>query len=59
MSNKRIKSDMADEEKQEKEIQKQIEKAEQLMQPSASGSDQPSEAELLREFKVEDGVKIG
>ena len=50
---------MAEEEKQEKEIQKQIENAEQLMQPSASGSDQPSEAELLREFKVEDGVKIG
>ncbi|XP_054822717.1 KIN17-like protein [Prosopis cineraria] len=59
MKNKRIKSDMAEEEKQEKEIQKQIEKAEQLMQPPAIGSDQPSQAELPRELKVEDGIKIG
>lgn len=59
MKNKRIKADMADEEKQEREIMKQIEKAEQLMQPPNSDSDQTSQAEPPREFNVEDGVKIG
>ncbi|XP_028803560.1 KIN17-like protein [Neltuma alba] len=60
MKNKRLKSDMAEEEKQEKEIQRQIEKAEQLMkQPSTIGSDQPSQAELPRELKVENGAKVG
>ncbi|KAF7801495.1 KIN17-like protein [Senna tora] len=59
MKNKRIKADMAEEEKQEEEIRKQIGKAEQLMQSSTSGSDKSLQAELPREFQVEDGIKIG
>ncbi|XP_027331537.1 KIN17-like protein isoform X1 [Abrus precatorius] len=59
MKNKRIKADMADEEKQEKEIRKQIEKAEQLMQLPPSESDQPSQVDFSRELNMENGVKVG
>ncbi|KAK7276795.1 hypothetical protein RIF29_17941 [Crotalaria pallida] len=59
MKNKRIKADMADEEKQEKEIMKQIEKAEQLMPLPTTESGQPSQVEPPRELNLEDGVKIG
>ncbi|CAK8540968.1 unnamed protein product [Lathyrus sativus] len=59
MKNKRIKADLVDEEKQEKEIQKQIERAEQLMQLSNPESDQPSQVETTRELNAEDGIKIG
>ncbi|KAM7526748.1 hypothetical protein LguiA_016650 [Lonicera macranthoides] len=45
MKNKRIKADLVDEEKQEREIMKQIERAEQLM-PRANGSDLPLEPQL-------------
>ncbi|CAK8540967.1 unnamed protein product [Lathyrus sativus] len=57
--NKRIKADLVDEEKQEKEIQKQIERAEQLMQLSNPESDQPSQVETTRKLNAEDGIKIG
>ncbi|CAK8540964.1 unnamed protein product [Lathyrus sativus] len=57
--NKRIKADLVDEEKQEKEIQKQIERAEQLMQLSNPESDKPSQVETTRELNAEDGIKIG
>ncbi|KAL2973026.1 hypothetical protein AAZX31_14G025200 [Glycine max] len=50
---------MVDEEKQEKEIRRQIEKAEQMMQPATSEADQPSQVEPLRELNMEDGIKIG
>lgn len=59
MKNKRIKADMVDEEKQEKEIRRQIEKAEQMMQPPTSEADQPSQVEPPRELNMEDGIKIG
>ncbi|KAK7300119.1 hypothetical protein RJT34_10954 [Clitoria ternatea] len=59
MKNKRIKADMADEEKQEKEIRKQIEKAEQLMLPPTSESDKPSQDDPPRELNNENGVKVG
>ncbi|GAU14167.1 hypothetical protein TSUD_169930 [Trifolium subterraneum] len=60
MKNKRIKADMVDEEKQEKEIRKQIERAEQLMQLSnpESDHDQPSQVEPPRELNIKDGTKI-
>ncbi|KAK7293185.1 hypothetical protein RJT34_16047 [Clitoria ternatea] len=50
MKNKRIKADMEDEEKQEKEIRKQIKKAEQLMLPPTSKSDKPSQDDPPREL---------
>ncbi|CAL0307421.1 unnamed protein product [Lupinus luteus] len=59
MKNKRIKADMVDEEKQEKEIMKQIEKAEQLMQLPTTESGQTSQVEPPRELNLDDGVKIG
>ena len=58
LKNKRIKADMVEEEKQEREIRKQIERAEQLM-PLANGSDQSQEIEPKKELKLECGVKIG
>ncbi|XP_062111014.1 KIN17-like protein [Humulus lupulus] len=58
LKNKRIKADMVEEEKQEREIKKQIERAEQLM-PVANGSDQSQELEQKKELKLESGVKIG
>lgn len=57
LKNKRIKSDMADEEKQEREIQKQIEKAEQFM-PLTNGSSQTTESQPLMLPKLENGAKI-
>ncbi|KAI4305431.1 hypothetical protein L6164_028798 [Bauhinia variegata] len=59
MKNKRIKADMVDEERQEKEIRRQIEKAEMLMPPASAGSDQELQAEPPRELKLEDGLKVG
>lgn len=58
LKNKRIKADMVEEEKQEREIRKQIEKAEQLM-TAANGSDQSQEVEVKKELKLDSGVKIG
>lgn len=57
LKNKRIKSDMAEEEKQEREIQKQIEKAEELM-PLTGGSTQLSVQEPVPLAKSENGGKI-
>ncbi|XAR54199.1 hypothetical protein NMG60_11029227 [Bertholletia excelsa] len=56
MKNKRIRADIADEEKQEREIRRQIEKAEQLM-PVSNGEAQPSEAEAKLLTKS-DGEKV-
>ncbi|KAM1470807.1 hypothetical protein ACFX1Q_041297 [Malus domestica] len=70
LKNKRPRADMADEEKQEREIKKQIERVCQSVQVG-NGSDQGSEAEANQEVKVgvgsiqivkvnlEPGVKIG
>ncbi|TQD85179.1 hypothetical protein C1H46_029267 [Malus baccata] len=60
LKNKRPRADMADEEKQEREIKKQIERVCQSMQVG-NGSDQVSEAEANQEVKVnlDPGVKIG
>ncbi|KAL5569083.1 hypothetical protein UlMin_025658 [Ulmus minor] len=58
LKNKRIKSDLVEEEKQEREIRKQIERAEQLM-PLANGSDQSQPAEPSKELKLDGSVKIG
>ena len=55
LKNKRIKADLAEEEKQEREIQKQIEKAAELF----TEPPKPLEAEPVRELKPEAGVKIG
>lgn len=57
LKNKRIKADIVDEEKQEREIQKQIEKAEQLI-PSANGSSQTIESQPVLLPKSENGGKI-
>ncbi|XP_022746334.1 KIN17-like protein isoform X3 [Durio zibethinus] len=57
MKNKRIKLDMVEEEKQEKEIQKQIEKAEQLKMPLES--EENSKQPVTKELNLESGVKIG
>lgn len=54
---KRVKADLAEEEKQEREIKKQIERVHQSM-PNADGDGQANE-EVNRELKVESGVKIG
>ncbi|XP_015885625.1 KIN17-like protein [Ziziphus jujuba] len=54
LKNKRARADMVEEEKQEREIRKQIERAEQLM-PLEYGSDQSQPKEL----KLESGIKIG
>ncbi|GMH20696.1 hypothetical protein Nepgr_022537 [Nepenthes gracilis] len=53
--NKRIKADVAEEEKHEREIMKQIERAEQLM-PVSNGKDKGAEA--LSSDKQENGGKI-
>lgn len=58
MKNKRMRADLAEEEKQEREIKRQIERAEQLA-PLASVSAEPSEAEQTRELRLETGVKLG
>ncbi|OWM70060.1 KIN17-like protein [Punica granatum] len=56
--NKRIRADMVEEEKQEKEILKQIERAGQMM-PAVNGANSNSGSEPLREVTLENGVKIG
>ncbi|KAL0549571.1 hypothetical protein IC582_014056 [Cucumis melo] len=58
MKNKRMRADLAEEEKQEREIKRQIERAEQLA-PLASASAELLEAEQTRELKLESGVKLG
>ncbi|XP_030503321.2 KIN17-like protein [Cannabis sativa] len=58
LKNKRIKADLVEEEKQEREIKKQIERAEQLM-PMANVLDQSQELQPKKELKLESGVKIG
>lgn len=54
LKNKRARSDLVDEEKQEREIRKQIERAEQMVPNGA----QPLEAELMPLEKSENGEKI-
>ncbi|XP_056162547.1 KIN17-like protein [Syzygium oleosum] len=56
--NKRIKADMVDEEKQEKEILKQIERAGQSLPAAAAPADGPG-PEPAREVNLENGAKIG
>jgi DNA/RNA-binding protein KIN17 len=57
MKNKRIKADLVEEEKQEREIQKQIERAAELFVPLATESQAASEPE--KELKSEADVKVG
>ncbi|MBA0813795.1 hypothetical protein Gohar_027617 [Gossypium harknessii] len=57
MKNKRIKLDMVEEEKHEREIQKQIEKAEQLKNPSEAEEDEKKA--VIKEVNLENGMKIG
>ncbi|XP_059628129.1 KIN17-like protein [Cornus florida] len=57
LKNKRIKADIVEEEKQEREILKQIERAEQLM-PVGNEDTQPSGSALLPLSKSESGEKI-
>ncbi|MBA0841617.1 hypothetical protein Goarm_004101 [Gossypium armourianum] len=57
MKNKRIKLDMVEEEKHEREIQKQIEKAEQLKNPSEAEEDEKKG--VIKEVNLENGMKIG
>lgn len=60
MKNKRIQLDMSEEEKKEREIQKQIEKAEQLMSSNSDGNkENAAEDAVVKELNLEDGVKIG
>ncbi|GFZ14910.1 DNA/RNA-binding protein Kin17, conserved region [Actinidia rufa] len=57
MKNKRVRADMVDEEKREREIRRQIERAEQLM-PVADGVGQPMESEPKLLEKSDNGEKI-
>uniref|UniRef100_A0A5B7CFY9 KIN17-like protein n=1 Tax=Davidia involucrata TaxID=16924 RepID=A0A5B7CFY9_DAVIN len=57
MKNKRIKADIVEEEKQEREIRKQIERAEQLM-PVADGEAQPLESVPVPMLKSEGAEKV-
>ncbi|KAI6679259.1 hypothetical protein NL676_033140 [Syzygium grande] len=57
--NKRIKADMADEEKQEKEILKQIERAGQLLPAAAAAQADGPGPEPAGELNLENGAKIG
>lgn len=57
MKNKRIKLDMVEEEKHEREIQKQIENAEQLKKPSEAVENEKKD--IIKEVNLENGVKIG
>ncbi|XP_062157412.1 KIN17-like protein [Alnus glutinosa] len=57
MKNKRIKADLVEEEKQEREIQKQIERAAELLVPLATESQAASEP--VNELKSEAEVKVG
>ncbi|PRQ37794.1 putative DNA/RNA-binding protein Kin17 [Rosa chinensis] len=55
---KRVKADLAEEEKQEREIKKQIERVYQSKLPNADNVEGHGGEEVSREFKVESGVKI-
>lgn len=57
LKNKRLKLDMVEEEKQEKEIQKQIEKAEQLKRPLEA--EENENKAVTKELNLENGAKIG
>ncbi|XP_057487468.1 KIN17-like protein [Actinidia eriantha] len=57
MKNKRVRAYMVDEEKREREIRRQIERAEQLM-PVEDGAGQPTESEPKLLEKSENGEKI-
>ncbi|OMO96867.1 hypothetical protein COLO4_15033 [Corchorus olitorius] len=57
MKNKRLKLDMVEEEKQEREIQKQIQMAEQLKAPLES--EENEKKAVPKELNLESGVKIG
>lgn len=57
LKNKRIKADIVDEEKQERQIRKQIERAEQLM-PSTNGPSENSDSGSALLQKSDDGGKI-
>ncbi|WCJ19603.1 KIN17-like protein [Euphorbia peplus] len=61
MKNKRVRADLVEEEKQEREIQKQIEKAEQLKtRNDDTEKENPEVVEpAAKELKLEAGVKIG
>ncbi|XP_050211204.1 KIN17-like protein [Mercurialis annua] len=61
MKHKRVKADLADEEKQEREIQKQIEKAEQLLTNIVQNGGESNEVvePSAKVLKLEDGVKVG
>ncbi|CAK7325684.1 unnamed protein product [Dovyalis caffra] len=58
MKNKRVRADLADEEKQEREIKKQIEKAEELLTVKSDGVES-GEVPLAKELKLDSGVKVG
>ncbi|KAE8712094.1 KIN17-like protein [Hibiscus syriacus] len=57
MKNKRIKLDMVEEEKHEREIQKQIEKAEQLKNPLEA--EENEQKAVIKELNLDSGMKIG
>ncbi|KAJ8763054.1 hypothetical protein K2173_023259 [Erythroxylum novogranatense] len=62
MKNKRTRAELAEEEKQEREIKKQIEKAEQLFtvkNGDLMGNDDEERNHTTKEMKLEGGVKIG
>ncbi|KAJ4826651.1 DNA/RNA-binding protein kin17 [Turnera subulata] len=57
LKNKRARADLADEEKQEREIRRQIEKAEELLlEDDAKNAPPPPPP---KELKLEEGVKVG
>ncbi|KAL4290598.1 hypothetical protein GQ457_14G023820 [Hibiscus cannabinus] len=56
MKNKRMKLDMVEEEKHEREIQKQIEKAEQLKTPWEA--EENEKKAVIKELSLERGIKI-
>ncbi|KAG6734802.1 hypothetical protein I3842_01G288200 [Carya illinoinensis] len=58
MKNKRMKADLVEEEKQEREIQKQIEKAAEQLMPLVTDSQKP-EPQTVKELKSEADAKIG
>ncbi|KAF5467293.1 hypothetical protein F2P56_017130 [Juglans regia] len=58
MKNKRMKADLVEEEKQEREIQKQIEKAAEQLMPLVTDSQKP-EPQPVKELKSEADAKIG
>ncbi|CAN0837302.1 KIN17-like protein [Linum grandiflorum] len=60
LKNKRVRADMVDEERQEREIQKQIDKAEQLLKTGDAGDDVDAVEPPAKELKLDaQGVKIG